>query len=32
VANVAPNGVGDFTVEIPVGGVLGVRYAALPLK
>ena len=32
VANVAAGGVGDFTVEIPIGGVLGVRYAALPLK
>ena len=29
VANVAAGGVGDFQVEIPTGGVLGVRYAAL---
>ena len=32
VANVKPNGAGDFTVELPLGGVYGVRYAALPLK
>lgn len=32
VANVKPAGVGDFSVELAVGGVVGVRYAALPLK
>ncbi len=30
VSNVAPGGTGKFTVDIPVGGVLGVRYAPLP--
>ena len=32
VENVAAGGTGDFTVELPIGGVLGVRYAPLPLK
>jgi tetratricopeptide (TPR) repeat protein len=32
VANVAPGATGNFKVDIPVGGVYGVRYAALPLK
>ena len=32
VANVAPGATGNFKVDIPVGGVYGVRYAPLPLK
>ena len=32
VNTVKPSGAGDFTVELPIGGVLGVRYAPLPLK
>jgi tetratricopeptide (TPR) repeat protein len=32
VANVAPGASGKFTVELAVGGVQGVRYAAIPLK
>ena len=32
VANVAPGATGNFKVDIPIGGVCGVRYAALPLK
>ena len=32
VPNVAAGGMGDFLLEAKVGGVLGVRYAALPLK
>ena len=32
VGPVKPNGLGDFAVEIPKGGVSGVRYMALPLK
>lgn len=32
VASVAAGGVGDFVLESKIGGVLGVRYAALPLK
>ena len=32
VPNVAAGGTGTFTVDIPTGGVAGVRYAPLPLK
>jgi tetratricopeptide (TPR) repeat protein len=32
VANVAPGATGNFKIDIPIGGVYGVRYAALPLK
>lgn len=32
VATVAPGATGNFKVDIPVGGVYGVRYAPLPLK
>lgn len=32
VATVAPGATGNFKVDIPIGGVYGVRYAALPLK
>ncbi|MFI5310437.1 MAG: tetratricopeptide repeat protein [Gemmatimonadales bacterium] len=32
VKDVKPNGVGDFSVELPMGGAMGVRYAALPMK
>jgi tetratricopeptide (TPR) repeat protein len=32
VANVAPGATGNFKVDVPVGGVYGVRYAPLPLK
>jgi tetratricopeptide (TPR) repeat protein len=32
VATVAPGTTGTFKVDIPIGGVFGVRYAALPLK
>jgi tetratricopeptide (TPR) repeat protein len=32
VASVAPGATGNFKVDIPIGGVWGVRYAALPLK
>jgi tetratricopeptide (TPR) repeat protein len=32
VPSVAPGATGNFKVDIPVGGVVGVRYAALPLK
>jgi tetratricopeptide (TPR) repeat protein len=32
VANVPSGGAGDFVVDIPTGGVYGVRYTALPLK
>jgi tetratricopeptide (TPR) repeat protein len=32
VATVAPGGTGAFKIDVPVGGVFGVRYAPLPLK
>ena len=32
VASVAPGATGNFKVDVPVGGVWGVRYAPLPLK
>ena len=32
VASVAPGATGNFKVDIPVGGVFGVRYTPLPLK
>ncbi len=32
VASVAPGATGAFKVDIPIGGVYGVRYAPLPLK
>jgi tetratricopeptide (TPR) repeat protein len=32
VGPVKPNALGDFAVEIPKGGVSGVKYVALPLK
>ncbi len=32
VANVAPGATGNFKVDLPIGGVIGVRYAPLPLK
>ena len=32
VASVAPGATGNFKVDVPVGGVYGVRYAPLPLK
>jgi len=32
VANVAPGATGNFKVDVPVGGVYGVRYTPLPLK
>jgi hypothetical protein len=32
VASVAPGATGNFKVDIPIGGVYGVRYAPLPLK
>ena len=32
VPSVAPGATGNFKVDIPIGGVKGVRYAPLPLK
>jgi tetratricopeptide (TPR) repeat protein len=32
VASVAPGATGNFKVDVPIGGVWGVRYAPLPLK
>ena len=32
VASVAPGGTGSFKIDFPIGGVVGVRYAPLPLK
>jgi tetratricopeptide (TPR) repeat protein len=32
VPSVAPGATGNFKVDVPIGGVFGVRYAPLPLK